>query len=230
MNDLTGKRFNRLKVVSLAYTKRVCYWNCICDCGNEVVVRGTHLSYGNVQSCGCYSRDLAKSRKGNKHPRFKDLTGIKFNCLTVIKREEGKDSHRVYWLCECDCGNTTIVEASKLKSGHTTSCGCNQIKRRENHWNWQGGKLKNRDGYIEILLENDDKYYSMANNKGYVLEHRLVKSKQINRLLTENEFVHHLNGEKDDNDPKNLELVNGHTHALITKLETKIKRLEMVII
>lgn len=28
------------------------------------------------------------------------------------------------WLCECDCGNTTIVVYSNLKSGHTKSCGC----------------------------------------------------------------------------------------------------------
>ena len=28
------------------------------------------------------------------------------------------------WLCLCDCGNQTIVETQKLRSGHTKSCGC----------------------------------------------------------------------------------------------------------
>ena len=55
--------------------------------------------------------------------KFIDLTGKRFNRLTVIKRVElkGKSTR---WLCKCDCGNETIVTSEKLKSGHTKSCGC----------------------------------------------------------------------------------------------------------
>ena len=28
------------------------------------------------------------------------------------------------WLCQCDCGNDTIVESSNLITGNTKSCGC----------------------------------------------------------------------------------------------------------
>lgn len=28
------------------------------------------------------------------------------------------------WLCECDCGEKTIVYGSNLVNGHTKSCGC----------------------------------------------------------------------------------------------------------
>lgn len=28
------------------------------------------------------------------------------------------------WLCKCDCGQSTIVEASNLTTGNTKSCGC----------------------------------------------------------------------------------------------------------
>ena len=27
-------------------------------------------------------------------------------------------------MCECECGNTTVVSTTDLKSGHTKSCGC----------------------------------------------------------------------------------------------------------
>lgn len=53
-----------------------------------------------------------------------ELAGQRFGRLTVI-REAGKDSHGMYkWLCQCDCGNQTVVLSSQLKSGRTKSCGC----------------------------------------------------------------------------------------------------------
>jgi len=63
LNDLTGKRFSRLFVLSREYPNAVYKdysaprWMCRCDCGNEVVVLGVGLRSGNTKSCGCYKRD-----------------------------------------------------------------------------------------------------------------------------------------------------------------------------
>lgn len=54
---------------------------------------------------------------------FQDLTGIKFNRLTVISRAENQGKNTT-WLCECDCGIRKIVRASSLKNGVVQSCGC----------------------------------------------------------------------------------------------------------
>ena len=57
----------------------------------------------------------------------KDLTGCKCGRLTVVEysySKRYKKSTVVYWKCKCDCGNECIVAASKLRSGHTKSCGC----------------------------------------------------------------------------------------------------------
>ena len=56
-----------------------------------------------------------------------DLTGQKFNRLTVIKRSNKNKNKKVYWLCKCECGNLTVVSSDKLKGGITKSCGCLQI-------------------------------------------------------------------------------------------------------
>lgn len=63
-------------------------------------------------------------------PEFQDLTGNKYNHLLVLERAANLRG-RVIWKCQCDCGNMTVVTTSKLKNGHTKSCGCiatNRIK------------------------------------------------------------------------------------------------------
>lgn len=55
MKDLTGQKFNKLTVLAFSHfdKKKNSYWLCRCDCGNEKIVRRSHLLTGNVQSCGC---------------------------------------------------------------------------------------------------------------------------------------------------------------------------------
>ena len=62
-------------------------------------------------------------------PKFVDLTGQRFGCLTVLSLGEvlaspGARSARRMWQCQCDCGNLTEVRANNLRSGNTKSCGC----------------------------------------------------------------------------------------------------------
>lgn len=62
--DLTGRRYGRLTVISyneeVSKQKGRAYWNCKCDCGNEVIVYGSHLKSGNTKSCGCYQKERRK--------------------------------------------------------------------------------------------------------------------------------------------------------------------------
>ena len=87
-------------------------WICKCDCGNSVVASSTELKTGNRKSCGCLS-----------HPPLKDWIGRQFGMLTVTSYA-GKKNGVHFWKCRCECGNETTVNQSSLKSGHTTSCGC----------------------------------------------------------------------------------------------------------
>lgn len=54
----------------------------------------------------------------------KDLTNKKFGNLTPIYYIKGGK-----WHCKCDCGNEVVVDTRNLKTGHTKSCGCLQIKK-----------------------------------------------------------------------------------------------------
>lgn len=54
-----------------------------------------------------------------------DLTGQKYNRLTVIKESSKRDSSGcIMWECQCDCGNFTYASSNALRSNHKRSCGC----------------------------------------------------------------------------------------------------------
>lgn len=55
--------------------------------------------------------------------KFQDLTGQKFNMLTVIERAPNV-GHNTAWYCRCDCGKITKVSTTSLKKGFVKSCGC----------------------------------------------------------------------------------------------------------
>lgn len=50
---LEQERYGRLVVVEDVHGG----WQCRCDCGNTVTVKGNHLRQGRVQSCGCLHRE-----------------------------------------------------------------------------------------------------------------------------------------------------------------------------
>lgn len=62
--DLTGRRFTRLKVLSISHfkgegKKRAVFWLCLCNCGTKTVVRMNGLTSGHAKSCGCLKREKA---------------------------------------------------------------------------------------------------------------------------------------------------------------------------
>lgn len=84
--DLSGMRFGRLLVKAI-YSKtsqqvnRIRYV-CICDCGNECIVRANNLTSGNTQSCGClHSENLTGMYKPNANRLYNSWRAMKARCF-----------------------------------------------------------------------------------------------------------------------------------------------------
>lgn len=91
--------------------------------------------------------------KGGVYMKKINLLSQNFGNLSVISEYSKPNSKRKYWLCKCECGNTTIVNTTDLKSGHTKSCGClktknnstttrNSIKANRLYNIWRGMKKR----------------------------------------------------------------------------------------
>lgn len=53
-----------------------------------------------------------------------DLSGNKYNRLTVVEYSHSDKNGNSFWKCECSCGNVGVFKGSSLKNGSTQSCGC----------------------------------------------------------------------------------------------------------
>ena len=139
--DLTGKRFGRLEVISRAPNRGPrAFWNCRCDCGRESVVATWQLTSGKTNSCGCLRSDTHPSTE------FKalDWSGKRVGSLTVIERVQNR-GNRVFWLCQCDCGQFYEVASDSLANGPAQRCVCTKkapLHTERLHHVWAGMKAR----------------------------------------------------------------------------------------
>ncbi len=130
IKDIYGKRFGKLIVLEpteLRMNNSV-VWVCKCDCGTIIMIANQNLRQGKggTKSCGCLQKELAVQH-GRELGGYNalDLNGNRFDRLKVIKKLLKKEKDGcTWWVCKCDCGETTSVRGFCLKGGITKSCGC----------------------------------------------------------------------------------------------------------
>jgi hypothetical protein len=113
--DLTGFVFGKLTAIERS---RPGYWRVRCSCGICKEVSREALRTGSARSCGCVRLGLKPLQA-----HIVNLMGQHFGSLTVVGRARPRGKSAM-WRCRCSCGKFANYRSDRLRSGHTTSCGC----------------------------------------------------------------------------------------------------------
>jgi hypothetical protein len=113
-----------------------------------------------------------------------DLTGMNYGKLEVIKRNGTSKNGHAVWECKCQCGRLVKVSSSDLRTGNTSSCGCER-KKNFNHvihgrsrerlygiYNAMKTRCRNNPYYVHVSvceewLDNYESFRSWALSNGY---------------------------------------------------------------
>lgn len=122
INDYSSQVFDKITVIAPTNKRSSngsIIWLARCECGEELEISSKDL--GRKKSFSCDKcKESAESEIGKRYGR-----------LVVIDRapppKEGRAGR--FWLCQCDCGNTSVVRTTDLRSRGVVSCGCLQREK-----------------------------------------------------------------------------------------------------
>ena len=220
-DSLVGKVFEKLTVIERAEKPNGvkggdAYWLCKCECGTETIVMGKSLKNGKTKSCGCYRHEK----------NVKNLIGLKFGKLTVVRELELNQEGRQLWECQCDCGNIHVTNGRNLQMGTCSSCGCLTSKG---------------EAEIESILQNNNINYSkqfvfadLKSKKGFPLrfDFAIFENNSLSHLIEfQGEQYYDYSGSyfdnPKDNDLLKIEYCKNNNIKLITIPYWKRNKIEL---
>ncbi len=81
---------------------------------------------------------------------------------------------------------------------------------RKCFWLYNAKPFIIKKGYKKILMPN----HHRSDGKGYVFEHIVIAESKIGRRLKEKEVVHHIDGNKKNNDPSNIQIFKNNSEHM----------------
>ena len=138
--SLTGQTFTRWRVVKLDHIndRRETMWQCVCECGNEAIIKGGKLPSGHSKSCGCLREE------GGQH---------------LIKHNDSGSPEYLTWKRMRDrCNNP-----NNPNFGDYGGRGIKICKRWDDYKNFLTDMGRRPSSLYSIERINNDKGYSPSN-------------------------------------------------------------------
>lgn len=125
------------------------YWNCICDCGKEVVVDGNCLKSGNVTSCGCYWKEI-KTTHGMTNTRLYHIWHtMKSRCLNKNDNNYKNYGHRGIKICD-EWMKFEQFSKWALSNGYSDKLTIDRI-------NVNGNYCPDNCRWVDVVVQNNNK-------------------------------------------------------------------------
>ena len=201
--DLTNKLFGRLTVIVRMDNDKQgrSRWLCKCDCGNEKIIRGSHLQSGSIKSCGCLKieKTIERSTKhGHKtrkrvtvtykswqdmiqrctnpnYHHYKDYGG---RGITVCKRWSGENGFIHFLEDMGEAPRGFQIERIKNNLGYSKE-NCEWETPKQQARNKRNNIYITHNGRIQLLIEwseETDIPYNILWNRIYKLKRTIEKA------------------------------------------------------
>lgn len=199
-NDLTGQKFGRLTVLKHAgYNEsgHTALWECTCECGKVVTVRGTNLISGSTTSCGCYKHEFLveyHTTHGDRDTRIyniwskmrgrcNDKTDADYGGRGITVCEEWDKSFEVFRDCAIANGYADHLTIDRIdNNGNYCPENCRWTDARQQARNRRSNNVITFNGETHLAIEWDE---ILGFSRGTVS--RRIKSRgwTVERALTE---------------------------------------------
>lgn len=164
--DIKGNKYGKLTVIRRAENapKGIARWECKCDCGNVVTVRGNNLKSGEVKSCGCLIGANNKERATHKMSKtrlYRTWAAIKARCY--YKSQPAYKSYGARGIKMCDEWLNSFEAFAEwaLSNGYKDDLTIERIDNDKGYapdnckWISLGEQANNRRSNIKITYQGE---------------------------------------------------------------------------
>lgn len=125
-DDIIGESEGRLTCIKRLYQRADRNWVYLvkCECGHEFELDRGNFLLGQFRCPKCH-KSASYVPVSNRIDVY-DIIGNRYGRLTVLEYAGQGQGWKHLYLCQCDCGNTKIIQRSNLIRGLSKSCGCLQ--------------------------------------------------------------------------------------------------------
>ncbi len=178
VNDIVGKKFNRLTVLSFSHKKLhpnpskgyFYFYKCQCECGNITVVRRERLISLETKSCGCYGKEVRNKILATKrtlsHRLYRIWRGIKTRCYDVNCARYSNYGKRGIAMCNEWRGNFNAFYEWAVSNGYQDNLTIERIDVNGNYeplnCTWVNAKIQANNRTNNHLIFFNNQTYTLS--------------------------------------------------------------------